>query len=222
MLSRAQDYFDLGAFDLCLEQCEEILKWASAETRAQSLILKSKEAKPKVAQYLSAAQKALQEGRYQDCLKECEKILAISPKHPQALNLWSLAKAQVPAGSVSVAPVEKKEDSVDDSEWVSIQNIIERQRRAMETENISLLLQDIVPELQQEIRKDAQAFFAQNEVLKVIFSDIKIQLSGAEARVSLVSTITYSPRSTQAATTQSSVADWQLKKINSVWKITRF
>ena len=224
MLSRAQEYFDVGAFDLCIEQCGEILRWNADESRARSLIQKSEGAKPKVAQYLNAAQKALQEGRYQDCLKECEKILAISPKHTQGLNLLSLAKAQVsvPTGSVSGAPAEKKESLPEDPEYVSIQNIIERQKRAMETENIALLLQDIAAELQQQILQDAQAFFAQNKVLKVIFSKIKVQIFGAEAHVSLVSTITYSPVGSEEATTQSSVASWQLKKINGVWKITSF
>jgi len=224
MLSRAQEYFDVGAFDLCIEQCEEILRWNAEESRARSLIQKSEGAKPKVAQYLNAAQKALQEGRYQDCLKECEKILAISPKHTQGLNLLSLAKAQIsaPPSSVSVDPADKIESLPEDPEYASLQNIIERQKRAMETENTALLLQDIAAELQQQIRQDAQAFFAQNKVLKVIFSKVKVQIFGAEARVSLVSTITYSPVGSEEATTQSSVASWQLKKINGVWKITSF
>jgi predicted Ser/Thr protein kinase len=222
MLKRAQDYFDRGAYELCIEQSEEILTWRSDQKEAQGLIQRAGEAKPKVALYLSAAKKALQEARYGDCLKECEKILAISSKHVQAQDLLNLAKAQVQTPSVFASTEEKKESSSEDPDVAVIQRIAERQRKAMETENISLLLQDITPELHEGIRRDAEAFFAQNQVLRVAFNNVKIQLLGTEAQVSLTSTISYSPGGIQEARSQSTAATWHLKKMDSDWKITSF
>jgi hypothetical protein len=92
----------------------------------------------------------------------------------------------------------------------------------METENISLLLQDITPELHEGIRCDAEAFFAQNQVLRVTFNNVKIQLLGTEAQVSLTSTISYSPGGIQEARSQSTAATWHLKKMGLDWKITSF
>lgn len=222
MLKRAQDYFDRGAYELCIEQSEEILTWRSDQKEAEGLIQRAGEAKPKVALYLSAAKKALQEARYGDCLKECEKILAISSKHVQAQDLLNLAKAQVQTPSVFASTEEKKESSSEDPDVAVIQRIAERQRKAMETENISLLLQDITPELHEGIRRDAEAFFAQNQVLRVTFNNVKIQLLGTEAQVSLTSTISYSPGGIQEARSQSTAATWHLKKMDSDWKITSF
>ncbi len=225
MLIRARDYFDQGAYDLCIEQVEEILRWKPDDQEALDLSRKAKEIKPKVELYLNSARKALQEGRYVDCLKECEKILAISPKHFQAQNLFNLAKAQVPAGSVFSSQGEeaaKKISSWEEAEIALIKGLIERQRKAMETENISLLLQDVIPELHQEIRRDAEAFFSQNQIIKVSFSKINIRLLEAEAEVSLNSSISYLPVGTQEVSTQTLDVTWYLKKINGNWKITRF
>ncbi len=222
MLKKAKEYFDRGAYDLCIEQSEEILRWNPDEQEAQEYIRRAKEAKPMVAALLAAAQKALQEGRYQDCLKECEKILAISRDHFQALDLLNLAKAQLQTPSVYAFTEEKKESPAEDPEVALIQGIVERQRKAMETENISLLLQDIAPELQAEVRGDAEAFFAQNQILKVSFHNVEIRLLGAEAQVSLVSKISYLPSGAQQPISQSNQSTWRLNKMGLVWKITGF
>ncbi|MFP4081975.1 MAG: protein kinase domain-containing protein [Candidatus Aminicenantes bacterium] len=232
MISLAQDYFERGAYDLCVAQMEKVLKWESRNVKARDYILKAKQAKPKVESYLRGAREALGERKYHECMVECEKILAISPKHPDALELMSMARAQVPDQSILTAEKSevrseekhrKEEPSQYGQDLRKIRAVVDRQRRAMETEDINLLLQDMMPELTASMRRDAEQFFAQNDILRVSFDNIKIDIvEPRSAEVTFISSIVFIPDEKKEPESQNMSVLWHLKKMGPDWKIAEF
>lgn len=222
MISHAKDYFERGAYDLCITQMQEVLKWEPENSEAKEFIEKAKEVKPEVKEYIDKAREALQKKEYRECVTHCDRVLTVSPKHIQASELLSLAKAQMPERTqeprfqLKFALITLEEDKRE------IQAIIARQKRAMQNENISLLLQDVIPQLHSGVRGDAERFFAQNAIINVTFRNVNIQIEEREAEVSFQSTIVYTPLESNEQKSQTVPANWGLRKISNSWKIVEF
>jgi serine/threonine protein kinase len=224
MVQQAKDYFETGAYDLCIAQLKETLKWKPESSEYRIFKERAEKTKPMVKKYIDKARSALHNQKYHICVIECEKVLAISSRHVQATELLSLAKAQIPQpaqeskfqpGSIQKADITREEKE-------KIQAIIARQKQGMQDENISLLLQDVIPGLQSEVQGNAEKFFAQNDILTVTFSNVKIHIKIGEAEVNFRSTIVYSPMNTDEQKRQTVPVNWGLRKIGSFWKIVKF
>ncbi len=230
MVELAKDYFERGAYDFCLLQMNEVLKWDPENQEAKKYVEKVRVNKPLVEEYMKSASTALKEKKYRDCISYSEMVLSISPKHTQAKDLLELAKSQLrSAGEVlqtptaeSTRPQPLSEEVASQEDRKQIMAILLRQKIAMETENVNLLLQDVIPELQNDLSRDAKEFFSRNNIKKVDFREPEIKIDGERASVSFLSVITLVPVGSTVENTQSANVSWSLRKIQGFWKIIKF
>ncbi|MGB8951226.1 MAG: serine/threonine-protein kinase [Candidatus Aminicenantales bacterium] len=210
MIVAGRDYFDRGEYDLCRIQMGKVLSLDRRNRIAGDYVDKAEAAKPKVTRLLDDAREAFQNKDYPACISACEEVLSISPRHSQALELINMAKAQSP-DFIGMSEDEKE-----------IQDIIERQRRGMETEDVPLVIQDIAPELAAQVRRDAENFFAQNKIIRVSFQNVKMDIKEQSATVTFTNRMEFIPSGSTAQRSESVPGKWQLEKREGLWKIVKF
>jgi len=205
-INRIKELIDRQDYDGVIRLGEEMLNRGTVDVKVQEyldLAKKSLEDQKTIAKELAAGIQSYNQGDYDQCKVIMNRILKIDKDNNEARRYLYLADAAL-----------AKQD---------ILQIIERQRRAEEGEDLLTLLSDIGSEpFSTQRKEDAVLLFNYYDEIKSVVSNISVDFKDArhaEAKFSHILTALYK-KTGQRRVVSEGIKTWLLEKQGNAWKIT--
>lgn len=210
MLSSLRSSFENKNYEETKRLAREILAFDAANTAAQDYLNKAEDKIQEAAfitQTLRSGVRSYENKNYIQCKREMDRILKLDKTHKQARQYWNLADT-----AIYEVSAEKE-----------IQQIVERNRKAEETEDFLSLLMDIgSSSLKTQKQMEAKLLFNNYDDIRSVVSSISVEFQNRrQALVRFSNLLTALNINTGKKVSFEKAKIWTMEKQENSWKIIK-
>ena len=207
-LKNAQDAFQKGNYQECVNQAEEVLTLAPGNSSALNLItdakkkLEEQRIEQEIKDGLITAQESFDNAKYQECIDQAKKVLNLDPENAQAKRL-------INQSTIKLAPQQAKA-------------LVDEYIHSINTKSLLTFYESAcLPQLYEGLKKTTEIIMNRYESFQSIASDINIQFKGlSQAEISFSHILTGVSKDGVKQVLFEGFINWELTRQDENWKIT--